>query len=82
VKGSKISMSKATTLATGRVTGADDILIISYVESGEGPPVIFLRWPRHPSVTDPNRLPAVANAVMGVLGEAVGKLAAIRTDEY
>ena len=36
---------------------------------------------RGPSVTDPHRLPAVANAVMEVLAAAVGKLATIADGE-
>jgi hypothetical protein len=72
-------MSKAITLATGRVTGADDIITISYVENAGGPPVVFLRWPRHASVTDPRRLPVVANAVMAVMAEAIAKLTTIQS---
>jgi hypothetical protein len=74
-------MSKSTILATARITAADDIITVTYVEPADSPPVIFVRWPREPSIATPNRLPALANAVMGVLGEAVGKLAAIRTGE-
>jgi hypothetical protein len=74
-------MSKATTLATGRVTGADDIVTITYVEGRDGPPVVFLRWPRHPSVTDPRRLPVVANAVMSVMAEAIAKLTTIQGEK-
>jgi len=70
-------MSKSTILATGRITAAD-IITVTYVEPGDSPPVVFIRWPGQPSVADPLRLPAVANAVMGVLTAAITKLAAIR----
>ena len=74
-------MSKSTILSTGRITSADDIITVTYMEPADSPARIFIRWPRDVSVATPGRLPALANAVMGVLGEAVGKLAAIRTDE-
>jgi len=73
-------MSKTTTLATGRITGAE-IITIQLVEPSDSPPVVFLRWPGQPSVTNPLRLPAVANAVMAVMAEAIGKLASIQAGE-
>ena len=74
-------MSKSTILSSGRVTAADDIITVTYVEPADSPAVIFVRWPRDVSVTAPNRLPAVAAAVNAVLAEAVGKLAAIQATE-
>ena len=73
-------MSKSTILATGRVSAAD-IITVTYVEPGDSPPAIFVRWPGQPSVTDRHRLPSLANAVMGVLAEAIARLATIRTDD-
>ena len=73
-------LRKSTILATARVSAAD-IITISLVEPSDAPAAVFVRWPGQPSVTDPYRLPALANAVMAVLAEAVGKLATIRTDE-
>jgi hypothetical protein len=40
---------------------------------------VFLRWPCHASVTDPRRLPVVANAVMAVMAEAIAKLTTIQS---
>ena len=73
-------MSKSTILSTARINAAD-IITVTYVEPGDSPPAIFVRWPGQPSVTDRHRLPSLANAVMAVLAEAVGKLATIQTDD-
>jgi len=35
-------MSKSTILSTSRITGADDIITITYVEESG---LVFLRWP-------------------------------------
>jgi len=74
-------MPQTTTLASARVTAADDIITVTYTKFADSPSMIFVRWPRDVSVTTPNRLPAVAAAVNAVLAEAVGKLAAIRATE-
>jgi hypothetical protein len=66
-------------LARGHVTKADE-LRIELVEPSGNPPVIMLRWPHAPSITDPNRLPTTANAVMQVLAAAIGRLAAIQRE--
>jgi hypothetical protein len=34
-------MSKSTILATARITAADDIITVTYVEPGDSPPVII-----------------------------------------
>jgi len=73
-------MSKTTTLATGRISGAE-LVTVQLVEPADAPAVIMIRWPGQPSVTSPLRLPAVANAVMAVLAEAIAKLASIRESE-
>jgi hypothetical protein len=75
-----MSKTTTTTLATARITAAD-IITITLVEPADAPAMILIRWPGQPSVTAPQRLPGLANLVMSVLGEAVGKLAAIPTDE-
>ena len=67
-------------LARGHVTKADEVSV-ELVQAAETPGAILIRWPAAPSVTDPHRLPAVANAVMEVLAAAVGKLATIADDE-
>jgi hypothetical protein len=73
-------MSKSTILSTGRVTAADDIITITYLEPTNSPPTVFVRWPREATPCDPAKLAAVANRVMAVLAEAVGKLAVIHAD--
>jgi hypothetical protein len=73
-------MSKSTILATGRVTAAD-IVTVTYIAPADAPPLIMLRWPDAPSVTAPHRLQSLANNVMAVLAEAVGKLATVADDE-
>ena len=60
-------MSKSTILATGRIAGAE-VITITYIQPADAPSMIMLRWPGQPSVTTPDRLPAVANAVMAVSG--------------
>jgi len=73
-------MSKVTQLASGRVAGAE-LVTISYVQPADAPPTIMIRWPYQPSVTTPDRLPAVANAIMAVLAEAIAKLGQLRVGE-
>src|SRR5215211_2613965 len=65
-------MSKSTILATGRIAGAE-VITITYIQPADAPSMIMLRWPGQPSVTTPDRLPAVANAVMAVMAEAIAK---------
>jgi len=72
-------MSKSTILATGRIAGAEHITI-TYVQPADAPATIMLRWPGQPSVTTPDRLPAVANAVLAVMAEAIAKLGQIRAE--
>jgi hypothetical protein len=74
-------MPKSVILSTGRVTSADDIVTVTLTEPLDAPPAIFIRWPYQPSVTTPDRLPAIANAIMAVLAEAIAKLAQIRAEE-
>jgi hypothetical protein len=44
VKGSKISMSQVTELASGQIT-AIDTLTIELVQANETPAVVMIRWP-------------------------------------
>jgi len=73
-------LSKSVILASARVTGAE-VITITYIEPADAPSTIMLRWPGQPSVTTPDRLPAVANAVMAVMAEAIAKLGQIRSGE-
>jgi hypothetical protein len=73
-------VSKTTVLATGRITGAE-IITITYVEWSDSPPVVMIRWPGQPSLTDPNRLRAVANELMAIMAAANAKLDAIQREQ-
>ena len=70
-------MSNVTPLATGQITPADK-LTIELVQAIETPTTILIRWPGAPTVTDPRRLQAVADAITAVLAQAVATLARIR----
>ena len=72
-------MSKSTILATGRISAAD-IITITYVEPGDSPPAIFVRWPGQPSITDRHRLPSLANQVMAIMAAAIARLAMMEGD--
>jgi hypothetical protein len=74
-------MPKSIILSSGRVTAADDIITVTYVEPSDSPPTVVVRWPCEATPCDPAKLAALANRVMAVLAEAVAKLAVIRTDE-
>ena len=73
-------MSKTTTLAGGEINAADQI-IIELVSAIETPSVILIRWPDAPTVTDPRRLQAVADAITAIMAHAVATLARIRATE-
>jgi hypothetical protein len=49
MKGSKISMSKVTELATAQLS-ATDTLTIELIEADETPAVVIVRWPAKASV--------------------------------
>jgi hypothetical protein len=70
-------VSKTTVLATGRITGAE-IITITHVKWSDSPPVVMIRWPGQPSLTDPSRLPAVASELMAIMAAANAKLDAIQ----
>jgi hypothetical protein len=72
-------VSKSTILATGRISAAD-IITITYVEPGDSPPAIFVRWPGQPSITDRHRLPSLANQVMAIMAAAIARLAMMEGD--
>ena len=65
-------MSKSTTLASGPIN-ATDTLIVDLVEPDDMPPSMFVRWPGLGTPTDaaPTRFPAVALAVIAVMGSRV-----------
>jgi hypothetical protein len=73
-------VSKTTVLATGRITGAE-IITITHVKWSDSSPVVMIRWPGQPSLTDPNRLPEVANELMALMAEANAKLGAIQRQQ-
>ena len=68
------------TLASGQITAADR-LSVELVQAIETPSTILIRWPDAPSVTDPRKFGAVANAVVAILAEARARLATIKAGE-
>jgi hypothetical protein len=73
-------VSKTITLATGQITAADQ-LSVQLVQALETPPAILIRWPGAPSVTDPRKFGAVANAAVAILAEARARLATMKAGE-
>ena len=67
-------MATVTELATGQITLSDS-LTVELHRSIEAPPAVLLVWPAAPSVTDPHRFGAVANAVVAIMAEARAVLA-------
>jgi len=73
-------MSKTTTLASGNVSPTDTLLV-ELRESDEFPATILIIWPQAPSVIDPHRFGATANAVARLMATAITTLAQIRAFE-
>jgi hypothetical protein len=70
-------MSKTTILASGKVTPTDTLLV-ELREPDEVPATVLITWPQGPSVVDPRRFSATANAVARLMATAITKLAEIR----
>jgi hypothetical protein len=70
-------MSKTTTLASGKVTPTDKLLV-ELLEPEEFPASILITWPQTPSAIDPRKFDATANAVARLMATAITKLANIR----
>ena len=70
-------MSKTTILASGQITPTD-ALRVELREPDEFPASILIIWPQAPSVVDPRRFGATANAVARLMATAITKLAEIR----
>jgi hypothetical protein len=70
-------VSKTTTLASGQITPTD-ALRVELREPEEFPATILIIWPQAPSVVDPRRFGATANAVARIMATAITKLAEIR----
>jgi hypothetical protein len=70
-------MSKTTILANGRITPTD-ALRVELQEPDEFRATILIVWPQAPSVLDPRRFSATANAVARLVATAITKLAEIR----
>ena len=73
-------MSKTTILASGQIT-PNDALVVELREPEEFPASILIIWPQAPSVVDPRRFGATANAVARIMATAITKLAQIRANE-
>jgi hypothetical protein len=70
-------MSKTTILASGQITPTDP-LRVELREPEDLPASILIIWPPAPSVVDPRRFGATANAVARLMATAITKLAEIR----
>ena len=70
-------MSKTTTLASGQITPTD-VLLVELREPEEFPASIMITWPQAPSVIDPRRFGATANAVARLMATAITTLGQIR----
>ena len=67
-------------LAAGQLTTADK-LSVELVRAIETPTTILIRWPGAPTVTDPRRLQAVADAITAIMAQAVATLAKVKAGE-
>jgi hypothetical protein len=70
-------VSKTTILANGQITPTD-ALRVELQEPERFPATILIIWPQAPSVVDPRRFGATANAVARLMAMAITKLAEIR----
>jgi hypothetical protein len=70
-------MSKTTILASGKISPTD-ALLVELREPDDFPASILITWPPAPSVADPRRFGATANAVARLMATAITKLAEIR----
>jgi hypothetical protein len=91
VKGSKISMSKSITLASGAINLSDEISVELIAPPGwpyepldpaaatEEPARVVISWPNHgDSVTTPAKFAEVASAAMKILAAATVELSRIK----
>jgi hypothetical protein len=70
-------MSKTTILASGQITPTD-ALLVQLREPHELPASVLIIWPQAPSIVDPQKFGATANAVARLMATAITKLANIR----
>jgi hypothetical protein len=70
-------MSKTTILASSQITSTD-ALLVELREPDEFPASVLITWPQAPSVVDPRRFGATANAVARLMATAITRLAEIR----
>jgi hypothetical protein len=68
-------------LAVGAVTQSDR-LVVELVQRPDTPDAILIKWPSHPTVTDPAKLTATIAAIVRVLGTAQIELAARRAARW
>jgi hypothetical protein len=73
-------MSKTTILATGQISPTD-ALRVELREPDKFRATILIIWPQAPSVIDPRRFGATANAVARLMATAITRLAEIRAFE-
>jgi hypothetical protein len=79
MKGSKISMSKVTELASGQITKGDR-LEVELHRPADLPVSILVKWPAAPSVASPDNFSDLVAAVFRVLADARTTLSRMRGD--
>jgi hypothetical protein len=70
-------MSKITVLAESQITPSDTIVVV-LVEPADMPNSTVIHWPSKPTVSDPQRFPEVAAAIVRLFSEAATNLASIK----
>jgi hypothetical protein len=75
-KGSTISMSKITTLASGQINRTDSITVILIRPDGM-PPSVIIHWPQQATVSVPIRFAEVASAAVKILARSSTELSRI-----
>src|SRR4029453_5606093 len=73
-------MGKTATLAGGQISPTNKLLV-DLGEPEELPASILITWPQAPSVVDPHRFGATANASARLYAKAITTLALIRAYE-
>jgi hypothetical protein len=80
-KGSKISMSKITELASGQITSTETLIMV-LAEPDDMPASVIIHWPTKPTVLDPRAFSPAADTAVKVFAAAVVTLARIRSRRH
>jgi hypothetical protein len=83
VKGSKISMSKQTTLGETQITPSPhDVVTVQLIEPADLPAFVQTTWPLQPSVIAPRNFGDTAAAVVKLFSAAHVELAQIKARRH